>query len=178
MFFEKYIQLQDIKLCMPSIEMAKDLCRLVCHNQSEFKYIGYTRTLTDIPKCEDALKLMIERFKNGSLYGYMIFKGCTLIGYVGIKVRPPGHVAEISYYLDKCSTGNGYICKAVTALEDVFFSQGGHRCEIFCNETNTKSCRTAKRLGYQLDGIMREYEFMDGSYQGVAIYSKINLKTL
>ena len=60
------------------------------------------------------------------------------------------------------------------SLENIFFNQGGHRCEIFCNEMNKSSRKVAERLGYQLDGIMREYELIDGIYSGVAIYSKIN----
>ena len=175
MNFEKHIQTQDIELRFPTIDMASDLSNLVCRNQEEFKYINYTKTLTDIQKCEEALKSMAEGFEKGEgHYGYMIFKDNILVGYAGIKIRPEEHVAEMSYYLDKQHTGNGYVSKAIKALEDIFFAQGGHRSEIFCNETNDNSCKVAKRLGYQLDGVMREYEFVDGAYQGVAIYSKIN----
>jgi len=173
MIFQKHISAQDIELYCPTAEMAQDLCDLICHNQSEFKYIDDVKKKTNITECENHLKSMAERFEEGNSYGYMIFKGKVLVGYAGIKIRQKKHVAEISYFLDKRHTGNGYATKAVKALEDTFFNQGGHRCEIFCNEMNENSRRLAKRLGYQLDGIMREYEFIDGAYQGVAIYSKI-----
>lgn len=61
--------------------------------------------------------------------------------------------------------------KAINILSSIFFKNGGHRLEIFCNENNLSSVNLAKRLGYHLDGTMREYEFMDGEYQGIAIYS-------
>ena len=155
--------------------MAKDLCDLILNNQSEFRYIDEVKMRTNITKCEAYLKSMAKLFKrDGGRYGYMIFKGATLIGYAGIKIRPNEHVAELSYFLDKRYTGNGYATKAVKTLEDLFFRQGGHRCEIFCNEPNKNSRKVAERLGYQLDGIMREYELIDGVYSGVAIYSKIN----
>ena len=175
MIFEKRINLQDIELRFPTPKMDEGLCDLVLHNQDEFKYIDEVRTRTNIAKCEGYLRSMAKLFKkNGGHYGYMIFKDKILIGYAGIKVRPNGHVAELSYFLDKRYTGNGYATKATKALEGLFFKQGGHRCELFCNETNQNSRKVAERLGYQLDGIMREYELIDGVYSGVAIYSKIN----
>lgn len=175
MIFEKNIKVKDIELRFPTIKMAKDLCNLILDNQTEFKYIDEVKMRTNIAKCEGYLKSMAKLFKKGKgRYGYMMFKGTTLIGYAGIKIRPNEHVAELSYFLDKCYTGNGYATKAIKALEDIFFNQGGHRCEIFCNEKNKNSRKVAERLGYQLDGIMREYELIDGVYSGVTIYSKIN----
>lgn len=175
MIFEKCIKVQDIELRFPTIKMAKDLCNLILNNQAEFKYIDEVKMRTNIAKCEAYLKSMAKLFKRGDgRYGYMMFKGATLIGYAGIKIRPNEHVAELSYFLDKRYAGHGYATKATKALEDIFFNQGGHRCEIFCNETNKNSRRIAERLGYQLDGIMREYELIDGVYSGVAIYSKVN----
>lgn len=175
MIFEKQINLQDIELRFPTPKMAKDLCNLILNNQTEFKYINEVKILTDTLKCRNYLKSMAKLFeKAAGRYGYMIFKKSVLIGYAGIKIRPGEHVAELSYYLDKHHVGNGYITRVTKTLEDIFFNQGGHRCEIFCNEMNKNSRNVAKRLGYQLDGIMREYELIDGTYQGVAIYSKIN----
>ena len=175
MIFEKCINLQDIELRFPTKKMTKDLCNLILNNQAEFKYIDEVKTRTNIPACEGYLNSMAKLFKKCSgHYGYMMFKDKVLIGYAGIKIRQNEHVAELSYFLDKYHTGHGYATKAMKALEDLFFKQGGHRCEIFCNETNQNSRKVAERLGYQLDGIMREYELIDGDYSGVAIYSKIN----
>ena len=174
MIFEKHITVEDIELCFPTIKMAKGLCDVILNNQVEFRYIDEIRKQTDIAKCEGYLRSMAKLFKKDcGHYSYMIFKDKVLIGRAGIKVRPNGHVAELSYFLDKRFTGKGYVTKAVKALEDNFFNQGGHRCEIFCNEMNKNSRKVAERLGYQLDGIMREYELIEGVYSGVAIYSKI-----
>ena len=175
MIFEKCIKVKDIELRFPTKKMAEGLCDIILHNQAEFKYIDEVRAQTDIAKCEGYLKSMAKLFKmGGGHYSYMIFKDKVLIGRAGIKVRPNGLVGELSYFLDKRYTGNGYATQATKALEDLFFKQGGHRCEIFCNEMNKNSRKLAERLGYQLDGIMREYELIDGVYSGVAIYSKIN----
>ena len=176
MIFPSTLVIHDLILQLPTIQFANDLCSLVQKNQKEFKYIPATQELNTPEKSRNALKQMIEKQTNNN-YTYLLFTNNTLIGAVGLKIRPAGFVAEISYYLDKNYTGNGYISKAITKLENIFFEQGGHRTEIFCNEANTASCNVAKRLNYKLDGIMREYEYIDGKFHGVAIYSKITIES-
>lgn len=177
MIFPNTLIIHNLTLQLATPQFADDLCSLVQKNQKEFKYIPSTRELNTPEKSFNALKQMIEKQKNNN-YTYLLFTNNTLIGVVGLKIRPAGFVAEISYYLDKNHTGNGYISRAITKLERVFFEQGGHRTEIFCNETNTASCNVAKRLNYKLDGIMREYEYIDGKFHGVAIFSKINAESI
>lgn len=175
MIFPKQIKQSDFELRAPIDEtQAEALAKLVQNNQDEFKYIPYTASLKTPEKALAEIQSMAKNWDNGAHYTYFIFGADEeLLGYVGLKVRSNRHVAEVSYYLDKFAMGKGYAARAITALSDLFFENGGHRLEIFCNENNMGSVNLAKRLGYHLDGIMREYEFIDDQFQGVAIYSKI-----
>ena len=173
MIFPETINLNDFILCKPSLEFANQISKLALNNQDEFSFIPWARDLTTIVKAEENLKTMLEKWeKNG--FTYFLFKGDKLMGYAGVHVRLREHVAELSYYLDKKYTGKGYITRAIATLEKIFFEQKGHRCEIFCNETNKKSCAVAERLNYHLDGTMREYELIDGVFRGVRVYSKLS----
>lgn len=173
MIFPETIDLNDFILHKPSLAFADQISKLAQNNQDEFSFIPWARDLTTIVKAEENLKTMLEKWeKNG--FTYFLFKGDKLIGYAGVHVRLREHVAELSYYLDKEYMGKGYITRAMSALEKIFFEQKGHRCEIFCNETNKKSCAVAERLNYRLDGTMREYELTDGVFRGVRVYSKLS----
>ncbi len=172
MFPEK-IKCSNCELLKPDISFASALASLVQNNQAEFKYIDFTKSLTDISKAATAIQSMIEKWQKKEQYCYLLVQDNHLLGYAGIKIRTHGHVAELSYYLDKKFTGRGIISTALTALTDIFFESGGHRVEIFCNENNSRSANVAKRLGYRLDGVMREYELIDNQFEGIAIYSKI-----
>ncbi len=171
--FPDKIDCENFDLVKPNSEFALALSLLVSENQQEFKYIYFTKTLIDVSKAEIYLKNALEKWDKGEQYSYFLFHGSQLMGCVGIKIRPGGLVGEMSYFLDKKYTGYGYISKALTALTKVFWKNGGHRVEIFCNETNLPSVAVAKRLGYHLDGVMREYECIDEHFDGVAIFSKI-----
>ncbi len=172
MFSEKII-CDSFEMIKPNLSLAHALVSLVKNNQTEFKYVYHTKTLIEISKAEKELQSMIDKWDKKEQYCYLLVKENQLLGYAGIKVRLSGHVAELSYYLDKKFIGHGYISKALTSLTNIFFDNGGHRTEIFCNENNVRSVGVAQRLGYHLDGVMREYELIDGQYEGIAIYSKI-----
>lgn len=178
MTFPKQINQPDFILRAAVDEtQAEALAKLVQNNQDEFKYIPYTASLKTPEKALSEIQSMAKNWENGSHYTYFVFGADNaLLGYVGLKVRSNGHVAEVSYYLDKSATGKGYAVRAITLLSDLFFENGGHRLEIFCNENNIGSVNLAKRLSYHLDGVMREYEFINDQFQGVAIYSKIKGK--
>ena len=151
---------------------ASAMWALISQNKEYFIYIDSIQSLDNIEKVRDFLSEMQQKSKKQE-YGYFLFVLEKLVGYVGIKIRPGEHVAELSYYLDKAETGKGYASTAVMLLEEKFFSEGGHRCEIFCNENNLKSRHLAEKLNYRLDGIMREYEYRHHRYEGVSVYSKI-----
>lgn len=175
MTFPKQIKQPDFTLRAAVDEtQATNLSALVQNNQVEFKYIPYTASLTTPEKALIEIQNMTRNWENGSHYTYLIFDmDDKLLGYVGLKIRTGGHVAEVSYYLEKSATGKGYAAHSISILSDLFFEKTGHRVEIFCNENNAGSVNLAKRLGCHLDGVMREYELIDSKFEGVVIYSKI-----
>ncbi len=173
MAFPEKINGNGFVLIKPDVAFALALTSLVVANQKEFKYICFTRTLIDVFKAANHLKNAVEKWDNKEHYSYFLFKADQLLGYAGIKIRPGGLVGKLSYFLDKKYVGQGYISKALQILTNIFWKNGGYRAEIFCNETNLPSVAVAKRPGYHLDGVMREYERLDDRFDGIAVYSKI-----
>ncbi len=156
------------------LQYAEALCALVQRNQDAFHYIEYTQGLTTLEKAQEAIRSMVEKWENGRGYNYFIFDNAdVLVGYVGFKIRSGDVVAEIGYYLDKAATGNGYVSKAIQLLSKVFFENGGHRIEIFCSSGNKASIAVPVRLGFHLDGVMREYAMYNGVWEDVLIYSQL-----
>ncbi len=151
---------------------AESLSALVRRNQDEFSYIEYTQGLTTLEKAQEAIRSMAEKWEKGTGYAYFIFDNAdTLLGYVGFKMRPDNRVAEIGYYLDKNATGKGYVSNAIRLVADMFFKNGGHRLEIFCNTHNVSSVAVPQRLGFHLEGVLREYEQRGDVWDDVLIYS-------
>lgn len=60
---------------------------------------------------------------------------------------------EIGYWLDSRYTGQGYMTEAVQALTAFAFNElKAKRVTIKCDSTNLKSRAIAERLGYELEG--------------------------
>jgi ribosomal-protein-serine acetyltransferase len=45
--------------------------------------------------------------------------------------------------------------------------------EIHCAVGNEKSCGIAKRLGFQLEGMLRQAQLLNGKYVDINVYSML-----
>lgn len=63
---------------------------------------------------------------------------------------------EIGYWIDTRYSGKGYITEAVQGIVDFAFNElKARRLEIRCDPLNVKSRRVPERLGFTLEGILR-----------------------
>ena len=96
-----------------------------------------------------------------------------LAGVVGVTVDPANDSAAIGYWIDAASEGNGAVTAAVGALVDDSFQRWQlTRVEIRADVENRASRAVAERLGFQLEGVLRQsYRVGDGRYSDDAVYS-------
>ena len=79
---------------------------------------------------------------------------------------------EIGYWLGAQYTGKGLITRACRAVINYLISQENmHRIEIQCVVDNRPSRAVAERLGFTLEGIMRESEWITTAYRDHCLYS-------
>ncbi|RDW15103.1 GNAT family N-acetyltransferase [Oceanobacillus chungangensis] len=63
---------------------------------------------------------------------------------------------EIGYWIDSRKSGNGYMLEAVEGLTFyAFYALHANRVEIQCDSKNVKSRAIPERLGYTLEGTLR-----------------------
>lgn len=96
-----------------------------------------------------------------------------LAGVVGITVDRANQSAAIGYWLDEASGGKGVMTAAVAAVvEDGLQRYRLVRVEIRADVDNRASRAVAERLGFQLEGVMRQsYRVTDQRYSDDAVYS-------
>ncbi|HYX33772.1 MAG TPA: GNAT family N-acetyltransferase [Oligoflexus sp.] len=71
---------------------------------------------------------------------------------------------EIGYWLHKDAVGQGLMSEAVNAITRYAFQQlQARRVEIRCETDNVRSRAVAQRLGYDLDGCLRQDHFKTDS---------------
>ncbi|MEN1936557.1 GNAT family N-acetyltransferase [Paenibacillus sp. 102] len=84
---------------------------------------------------------------------------------------------EIGYWINTQFSGNGYMTEAVSELTNLGFQLlKFRRIEIRCESNNTKSRTIPEKLGFELEGILRNEDLSaDGKkLTDTCIYAKVN----
>ncbi len=111
--------------------------------------------------------------QDGSGLSRGIVAGGRLAGVVGITIDRGNRSGAIGYWLDERSEGNGVVTAAVAALAgDGFDLHRLVRVEIRADIENAASRAVAERLGFKLEGVLRQsYRVNDEQYSDDAVYS-------
>ena len=123
------------------------------------------------------IRLFRGQFDLGQDYVFGIFlKGTTaagpstateLIGSTGLHTRLGKDAREIGYWISARHIGQGYATEAVSALMKVGFGiEGLNRIEIHCSPANLRSQRVPEKLGYRMEGMLKQ-----GAAQDVMIWA-------
>jgi RimJ/RimL family protein N-acetyltransferase len=83
---------------------------------------------------------------------------------------------EIGYWVRKSFEGKGYISEAVAAISDFAIRElGAKRIEIRCDSRNERSAAVPRRLGFNLEGILKndDRHHLTGELRDTMIFAKI-----
>lgn len=98
-----------------------------------------------------------------------------LIGAIDLhEINWTNRHAQIGYWLDQAHTGRGIVTRAVQRImQYAFDTLDLHRIEIHVATENRASRRIPERLGFTLEGVLREVQYLRGRYVDHAIYAFI-----
>lgn len=82
---------------------------------------------------------------------------------------------EIGYWLRTSCSGQGYMTEAVEAITDYAIDKlSANRIEIRCDAKNIRSARVAERLGFTLEGVLRNERCnAEGSLVDAMVFAKV-----
>ncbi|WP_432353308.1 GNAT family N-acetyltransferase [Sporosarcina sp. A2] len=123
------------------------------------------------PVIEMWLKQFAEH--NGFQVGIM-FNG-ELAGMIGFhKIDWMNKNTSLGYWIGDRFQGDGIMTASVRAMIDYAFNTYRlNRIEIRCGVENVKSRAIPERLGFQLEGIQRDGEFLYDHFHDLAVYSTL-----
>lgn len=87
---------------------------------------------------------------------------------------------EVGYWCRSSEQGKGYVTEGVRALSKMAFEQlGAARVAIHCDDLNVKSYGVAERLGFKLEGVLRNDSLSPtGELRSTRIYALTTLADL
>jgi ribosomal-protein-serine acetyltransferase len=123
-----------------------------------------TRTFTDF---------VLALYEQGKTVPALIVRDGHPIGSVSLKLDPGTAIGELGYWIDGAHEGRGVVTRAAGALRDAGFARGLARIEIRAAAGNTRSRAVAERLGFRLEGVLREALPVGDRRHDLAVYGQL-----
>lgn len=106
-----------------------------------------------------------------------------LVGGSGLhRVNWEHRLFEIGYWVRKSRAGRGYATEAANALARYAFGAlGARRVAIHCNASNAASRAVAERLGFPLEGVLRNEDVVaapEVACRDHAVYARVSAEGL
>jgi ribosomal-protein-serine acetyltransferase len=121
------------------------------------------------------IKTTLAQFANNEGLTAGIWCGSAYAGTIGThKIDWLNRKVEIGYWIASKFQGQGIVTDACRLLiEHAFKEWELNRIEIHCALGNQKSCAIPKRLGFQLEGVLRKAQLVGGKYLDTNVYSML-----
>lgn len=106
---------------------------------------------------------------------FTIWYNMEFAGLIGFKDTDwVNRKTELGYWLAQKMQGKGIVTQCVHKLTGyAFYKLGMNRIQIKVAKGNSKSAAVPARLGFQLEGIERQGELLNGSFHDLEVYSLI-----
>jgi ribosomal-protein-alanine N-acetyltransferase len=177
---------KDINKAYPKIETRRLVLRALRMKDASFIYkewgnplvTYYMRDEEPLRSLKQAKEMLHplqtpEVMPNFKWWGIEFKESKLLIGTCGYcRWDKAHHRAEIGYDLWPDYWGKGIMPEAISALVCFGFNKMGiNRIEATTHTENQRSQRVLEKLGFQREGILREYYYRDGTYNNQVQFS-------
>jgi ribosomal-protein-serine acetyltransferase len=161
----------ELRIVKPTFDNARELFLLIDENRAHLS--RFLNWVDSIKVPEDEFGTLERWQKNKS--NWLIFQDGKMIGSCGFAhIDKSGKIIELGAWIIESCAGCGIVTRAVKLLEKEIFKSGDwHRIEIRCDVDNKASMRVPEKLGYKLDGILREEYPLNGELRSTMVWSKL-----
>ncbi|MDN4595416.1 GNAT family N-acetyltransferase [Polycladomyces subterraneus] len=138
---------------------AEALFQLVVANREHLlPWLAFAKTTRQVEDTMRFLEEVQERHEQGLGMHFGIWMGEELIGTLGAIPDRYGYGSyEIGYWIAKAYEGKGIVTRCVIRLLDHLFEEKQvHRAEIRCHADNARSRAIPDRLGFRLEGCLKQ----------------------
>jgi len=121
------------------------------------------------------IRSALEQFAAGDAVTAGIWHRNEFAGVVGThKIHRVYQKVELGYWLGESFQGKGIVtdcCRAITTY--LFEERELNRVEIHCAVGNTKSGAIPRRLGFKLEGTLRDGDFAGGRFHDLYVFGML-----
>lgn len=137
---------------------------------------------TDAQTQVEWLDAHVDMANNGSAYRFVIFDRHSgiagdVLGHVNLHnvARGITQSAVLRYTLAQAQQGNGIMTEACQAIVSFAFETLKlHRLNAFYQTHNERSAAVLRRLAFEIEGIAKEYLYIDGAWRDHVLTARLN----
>lgn len=163
----------DLYLRLATVDDAPFLYHLIDIHRTYLRewlpFIDYSMSVMDTK----AYLRAVSDSKNTSEEVYVILYQKSIAGIIGFKgIDHINRKTEVGYWLSGSLQGKGIMrrsCKAL--LQYAFEEMGMNRIQIKTGTGNLRSSNIPKKLGFTLEGVQRDGEYLNGYFHDLEVYS-------
>ena len=167
---------ENLKLVLPMDHHAEEITRVVRENLEELKlWMPWAKDDYSVESAREFIKFNLSEFAKDGSFGASVFFDEKMVGGIGFhNLDLRNKSAHLGYWLAKEAQGKGIMTRCCRVLINYLFGDFGlNRIQINCNIENAKSRAIPERLGFQLEGIHRQVEWLHDSFRDWAIYAML-----
>jgi ribosomal-protein-serine acetyltransferase len=163
----------QIRLELPEPRHAETAARVVRENLEHLgPWMPWAVDDYDVEHAKQWIQRTLDEFAHDGRFNALILSDDAMIGTVGFHdLDTANRHAAIGYWIDYRHQGKGIITRCCRVLIDhLFNTMNLNRVQINCNVENERSRAVPERLGFSLEGTLREVELVDGRFGDWAVY--------
>jgi len=165
-----------LKLRILELRHAEPLYNVVRANQQHIgKWLRWANESYSLENAKSYITVGLNKFVANEGFRCGIWLNNELVGCVGLnRINWRSHYSPIGYWMAQEQQGKGIMTRSVKALIDYTFAEIGlNRLEIYCATENKRSRAVPERLGFSLEGILREADWLGDHFADIALYSML-----
>jgi ribosomal-protein-serine acetyltransferase len=165
---------KDLKLALPELWRADEIADVVKANLKHLQpWMPWAVDDYSVDSAREWIHRSLNEFAEDGRFSALILVDDKPVGSIGFHNLNTQHgTAEIGYWISKEHEGRGIVTRCCKVLIDYLFDvRGLNRIQINCNVENARSRRVPERLGFKLEGVHRQVEFVNGRFGDWAVYA-------
>ncbi len=164
----------DDEILLRSLEAddADDLFKAIDHSRDHLRvWFPWVDATTKQEHSHQFIQQMLTRQKSQEGVALGIFHKMKLIGGMGMHHWDHDlKKAQIGYWISQDYEGKGIVYECLLHFIDFLFVKVGlNKVEIQFMPENTRSAALAKRIGFQIEGVIRHNYIHNGSFKDLVI---------
>ena len=163
----------EITIKMLEMRQSEEMYDFITRNREFFiEWIPFVSKIHSLSDIEVLIKNNLERYVQGIGLYYTLWDREKIIGYfLAREIDNEAKWAEIGYAIDESYAGRGLIKRSCLKLIDYLFNAlDMDKIVICCAEENEKSKALAEKLGFTLEGNLRNHFVVNGTVRNMLHY--------